>query len=131
MEKIILVAHGCLQNGIWSDNGIMTITQGGANLTVAEVKSYLGGLPFPEYGETSLGSFVPMNDKECLALFGKIPVGTGIAYTGIKRGATTRERIFVLRGVTCTFDDLALFARSNGTRIVIAACRAVVPVARN
>ncbi len=127
MNQVILVAHGEGGRGTFSIPKVKTITRANTNLSFEEAKDYLHSTTaWPEYSSTSFGEFGPLNDVHCKELFNKVPTGSGIVSTGLRRGGDVGGvPIYVLRGPTDIYrDDISNFIRAkNITSLVLLACR--------
>lgn len=127
VNKVILVAHGEGDQGTFSIKGVTTITKAGTALSFADAKSYMtSSNAYPEYASTSFGQFGPLSDGDCTSLFGKVPAGTGIVSTGLRRGGDMAgPLIYALRGnADIGADEITAFIAANAiTSLVLLACR--------
>ena len=124
METIILVAHGAQQSGAFSNPKVKIITKAGQPLSFADARAYMDGGTAPEFASSSLGSFGPLSDDDCTALFGVVPpAGPGYVFTGKRRGGDmTGYRIFALRGQEVSFAEIGIFAQQY-EKVILLACR--------
>ncbi len=122
-EKIIIVAHGNSEKGSGHPS-VKTITKSEQPLTFDEAKAYIDGAFSPEYPSVSMNEFFPLNDDECMRLFGKVPQGSGIVNTGLRRSRNSKgEEIFVLRDTNSNLSAIGLFADKNKYTVIMLACR--------
>ncbi|MGN0729935.1 hypothetical protein [Treponema sp.] len=122
MKKIIIVAHGLSKKGASHPN-IKTITKAEQPLSFQEGIEYMNGKVFPEYSSASMSEFSSLSDEECLQIFGKIPQGTGIVNTGIRRGGCHGDEVFVLRNCEKSLPEIGIYASNNKVNIIMLACR--------
>ncbi len=127
MKRAILVAHGQGGQGTFSIPKTKTITRANTPLTFKAAREYIDSTKtYPEYSSTSFGEFGPLTDEQCNYLFEKVPTGTGIVSTGIRRGKDVAgPLVYTLRGgVNINRDDISAFIKANDiTSLILLACR--------
>lgn len=113
MEIIVLLAHGEASDGCFSHPKIRVIARAGGPLCGSEVRDYLRGASAPECATCSSGAFSGISDAECSRDLGVIPgAGPGFVDSGRRSGgALSGNRVFVLRGTTVSFHEIAEFAQ--------------------
>ncbi|PHS78537.1 MAG: hypothetical protein COB59_06610 [Rhodospirillaceae bacterium] len=127
MKKIILVAHGAGESGDFSIPKVKTITKAHESLSFEAAKLYMDTKKAaPEFSSTNFDDFGGLSDQDCNALFGKVPKGTEIVFTGLHKGGDLGGvRIYALRSDDLTKDQLTDYITDNEiTSMVLLACRA-------
>ncbi len=124
MERVILVAHGAREEGVHSKANVVIITKAYQPLTFDAAKAYMAGGNAPEYPSTSVGDMEPLSDNDCMALFGKVPVGNGYVDTGKRRGGDMKGyKIFALRNMGSNLDNVSQWATANDYKVILLSCR--------
>ena len=130
-ERIIVIAHGSIEDNVGLNPRIRIITAEGESLKVPRVVDYLTGVGNdPDYPSTSTGHYAPIDDARYHMYFGvdDPPPGEGFLDTGFRRGggeSVQNPRIFVLMG-TKDF-DLDYWAEYNNKEVILMACRVYKP----
>jgi len=127
LNKAILVAHGNGGEGTFSIPNVKTITRSNELLSFDTAKQYMStSKTWPEYSSTNYGEFGGLTDDDCKAVFNKVPAGSGIVSTGLRRGGDMAgAQIYTYRGAAgLTQAEITDFIKKNSiSSLVLLACR--------
>jgi hypothetical protein len=126
--SIVLVVHSERDSEIKPCNNVTIVEQFHKGLSFADAQKYFKtGQPNTEYSSAAVGLCHPLNDSTYESLFGTKPNDKVIfpfVFTGkYVKNESAKKRIYVLRGMCASLDEISKLARYAKENIILVSCR--------